>query len=229
MIILGLDCSSKQSSVCICDGDKILYTCVQATNTTHSQNLMPMVKNALDVCGLTVKQVDLFAPCIGPGSFTGLRIGLAAVKGMARANNTRCIGVSSLKALAKSVDFDGIIVPVFDARHNQVYRAVMDGENVIREDFCADVSALKPYIENAEKNVYFVGDGKALCYKTYGDIPAVKPNKTDMPCIAMGACLLAKEEFDKNGGKTHFDLSPSYLRLSQAEREMKEKTEGLKK
>lgn len=111
---------------------------------------------------------------------------------------------------------------------NQVYRAVMDGENVILEDFCADVSTLKPYIENAEKNVYFVGDGKALCYKTYGDIPAVKPNKTDMPCIARGLVCLQKKNLTKTR-KDPFDLSPSYLRVSQAEREMKEKTEGLKK
>ena len=225
MVILGVDCSSKQSSVCIMKDDRVIYTAVQATNTTHSQNFLPMIQGALTVCSLTPKDVDLYAVTLGPGSFTGLRIGLAAIKGMASANNTACIGVSSLKALAKSVDLDGIVIPVFDARRRQVYGCVMDGDNVICDDFCRDVSVLEKYMDT-EKNVYFVGDGKTLCYNTYKGYSNVKPNSIELPCIAQGACLLAKAEYELNGAKTHFDLSPSYLRLSQAEREMKEKMEA---
>ena len=225
MVILGVDCSSKQSSVCIMKDDRVIYTAVQATNTTHSQNFLPMIQGALTVCSLTPKDVDLYAVTLGPGSFTGLRIGLAAIKGMASANNTACIGVSSLKALAKAVDLDGIVIPVFDARRRQVYGCVMDGDNVICDDFCRDVSVLEKYMDT-EKNVYFVGDGKTLCYNTYKGYSNVKPNSIELPCIAQGACLLAKAEYELNGVKTHFDLSPSYLRLSQAEREMKEKMEA---
>ena len=225
MVILGVDCSSKQSSVCIMKDDRVIYTAVQATNTTHSQNFLPMIQGALTVCSLTPKDVDLYAVTLGPGSFTGLRIGLAAIKGMASANNTACIGVSSLKALAKAVDLDGIVIPVFDARRRQVYGCVMDGDNVICDDFCRDVSVLEKYMDT-EKNVYFVGDGKTLCYNTYKGYSIVKPNSIELPCIAQGACLLAKAEYELNGAKTHFDLSPSYLRLSQAEREMKEKMEA---
>ena len=225
MVILGVDCSSKQSSVCIMKDDRVIYTAVQATNTTHSQNFLPMIQGALTVCSLTPKDVDLYAVTLGPGSFTGLRIGLAAIKGMASANNTACIGVSSLKALAKAVDLDGIVIPVFDARRRQVYGCVMDGYNVIFDDFCRDVSVLEKYMDT-EKNVYFVGDGKTLCYNTYKGYSNVKPNSIELPCIAQGACLLAKAEYELNGAKTHFDLSPSYLRLSQAEREMKEKMEA---
>ena len=225
MVILGVDCSSKQSSVCIMKDDRVIYTAVQATNTTHSQNFLPMIQGALTVCSLTPKDVDLYAVTLGPGSFTGLRIGLAAIKGMASANNTACIGVSSLKALAKTVDLDGIVIPVFDARRRQVYGCVMDGDNVICDDFCRDVSVLEKYMDT-EKNVYFVGDGKTLCYNTYKGYSNVKPNSIELPCIAQGACLLAKAEYELNGAKTHFDLSPSYLRLSQAEREMKEKMEA---
>ena len=225
MVILGVDCSSKQSSVCIMKDDRVIYTAVQATNTTHSQNFLPMIQGALTVCSLTPKDVDLYAVTLGPGSFTGLRIGLAAIKGMASANNTACIGVSSLKALAKAVDLDGIVIPVFDARRRQVYGCVMDGDNVICDDFCRDVSVLEKYMDT-EKNVYFVGDGKTLCYNTYKGYSNVKPNSIEQPCIAQGACLLAKAEYELNGAKTHFDLSPSYLRLSQAEREMKEKMEA---
>ena len=225
MVILGVDCSSKQSSVCIMKDDRVIYTAVQATNTTHSQNFLPMIQGALTVCSLTPKDVDLYAVTLGPGSFTGLRIGLAAIKGMASANNTACIGVSSLKALAKAVDLDGIVIPVFDARRRQVYGCVMDGDNVICDDFCRDVSVLEKYMDT-EKNVYFVGDGKTLCYNTYKGYSNVKPNSIELPCIAQGACLLAKAEYELIGAKTHFDLSPSYLRLSQAEREMKEKMEA---
>ena len=225
MVILGVDCSSKQSSVCIMKDDRVIYTAVQATNTTHSQNFLPMIQGALTVCSLTPKDVALYAVTLGPGSFTGLRIGLAAIKGMASANNTACIGVSSLKALAKAVDLDGIVIPVFDARRRQVYGCVMDGDNVICDDFCRDVSVLEKYMDT-EKNVYFVGDGKTLCYNTYKGYSNVKPNSIELPCIAQGACLLAKSEYELNGAKTHFDLSPSYLRLSQAEREMKEKMEA---
>ena len=101
----------------------------------------------------------------------------------------------------------------------------MDGDNVICDDFCRDVSVLEKYMDT-EKNVYFVGDGKTLCYNTYKGYSNVKPNSIELPCIAQGACLLAKAEYELNGAKTHFDLSPSYLRLSQAEREMKEKMEA---
>lgn len=226
LVILGVDCSSKQSSVCIMQDDRVIYTAVQATNTTHSQNFLPMIQGALTVCGYTPKDVDLYAVTLGPGSFTGLRIGLAAIKGMASANSTPCIGVSSLKALAKAVDMEGIVIPAFDARRRQVYACVMDGDTVICDDFCRDVNVLEKYIKESEKDVYFVGDGKTLCYNTYKEYGNVKPNKVEMPCIAQGACILAKTEYDANGGKTHFDLSPSYLRLSQAERELKEKTEA---
>ena len=226
LVILGVDCSSKQSSVCVMQDGRVIYTAVQATNTTHSQNFLPMIEAALTVCSYTPKDVDLYAVTLGPGSFTGLRIGLAAIKGMAAANNTPCIGVSSLKALAKSVDLDGIIVPSFDARRRQVYACVMDGDTVICDDFCRDVSVLEKYISEAEKNVFFVGDGKTLCYNTYKDYGNVKHNNVEMPCIALGACLLAQEEYSQNGGKTHFDLSPSYLRLSQAEKELKDKMEA---
>lgn len=226
MIVLGLDCASKQSSVCIKKDGKVMYRVVQATATTHSQNLLPMVADALEICGLAPKDVDLYAVTVGPGSFTGLRIGLAVIKGMASANNTPCIGVSSLKSLAVCTELSGTIIPAFDARRNQVYACVTENGNVICDDFCEDVHYLEEYVKNSTEAVYFIGDGKELCYKTYRDYPNVKPNNIEVPCIAMGACLLAEKEYADNGAGTHFDLTPSYLRLSQAEREMKEKMEA---
>ena len=228
MIILGLDCSSKQSSVCIMQDEKVIYTAVQSTNITHSQNLMPMVDYALKTVDLTIKEVDLFAVTLGPGSFTGLRIGLRAIKGMAAAENKDCIGVSSLKALAECVDFDGVIVPCFDARRNQIYGAVIDGEQTVKDDFCEDIHILTEYVNNCQKKICFVGDGRTVAERAFSQYENVICDKFDMPCIAMGACKLAKKEYEKNGAVKHFDLSPSYLRLSQAERELKEKTEAKK-
>ena len=228
LVIMGVDCSSKQSSVCIMKDDKVIYTAVQNTNTTHSRNFLPMIQAALTVCGLAAADVDLYAATVGPGSFTGLRIGLATVKGMASAHNTPCIGVSSLKALAACCELDGIIVPAFDARRRQVYGAVIDGENIICDDFCRDVGYLRQFIENTDKDIFFAGDGKQLCYNEYKELENVKANSIELPCIAQGACILAAKEYETAGAKTHFELSPSYLRLSQAERELKEKTEANK-
>lgn len=228
MLILGIDCSSKQSSVCIVKDGKTIYTAVQATNTTHSQNLLPMVDAALKICSASVKDVDLYAVTVGPGSFTGIRIGLAVVKGMAAARNTPCIGVSSLKALAASVSFPGIVVPAFDARRNQVYACAMDGDETVLEEFCRDVHTLNRLVKTSEKDIFFVGDGRPLCYNIYGDFACVKKSGADMPCIAAGACRLAAARYERGKAGTHFELTPSYLRLSQAERELKEKTEGKK-
>lgn len=228
MIILGLDCSSKQSSVCIMKDDKIIYTAVQATNVTHSQNLLQMVQGALTVCSLATEDIDLYAVTDGPGSFTGIRIGLAAVKGMAAASNTPCIGVSSLKAMAESVSLPGIVISAFDARRNQVYACATENGNVLIDDFCRDVHTLDEFVKNSRKDIFFVGDGKSLCYNVYGEYPCVKPCAIDMPCIAAGACRMARKQYRVSGGQSQFRLTPSYLRLSQAERELKEKTEGKK-
>ena len=198
---------------------KPIYTCVQQTNITHSQNLLPMVESALKVCDIDIKDIDLFAVTEGPGSFTGLRIGMALVKGMATAFNTPCVGVSSLKALAKSVSLDGIVIPCFDARRNQVYCCAYDSYHLLLDDCCCDIYDIEKIIQDSKKNVFFVGDGSQLCYNIYENIENVKKHSVLMPCAAMGACLIAQEMEHT----THFSLSPSYLRLSQAERELKEK------
>lgn len=219
MVILGIDCSGKQGSVAIVRDGKPLYQCVYDSNMTHSQNLLSLIDNAVAVCGIKKSDIDLFAVTLGPGSFTGLRIGIALVKGMAMALDKPCVGISSLKALAASVDFDGIVVPCFDARRGQVYCNITDGSTVIAEDDCRMASDLEQFVSQSEKDIYFVGDGKDVCYNKFESYKNVKKHSVLMPCIAYGACLLA----ENIQPQTHFELSPSYLRLSQAERELKEK------
>lgn len=219
MLILGVDCSGKQGSVAICRDDKPLFQCVYDSNMTHSQNLLTLIENAICVCGIDKTDIDLFAVTLGPGSFTGLRIGLALIKGMAMALNKACVGVSSLKAMAKACDLDGVVIPCFDARRGQVYRCITDGERIIADDDCVMADTMREFVENCKKNIYFVGDGKDVCYNKFSEHENVKQHSVLMPCTAYGACLLAKDM----PAATHFELSPSYLRLSQAERELKEK------
>ena len=219
MLILGVDCSSKQGSVAIVKDDKPLYQCVYDSNMTHSQNLLGLIENAITVCGINKSDIDLFAVTLGPGSFTGLRIGIALVKGMAMALDKPCVGVSSLKAMAASVDLDGVVIPCFDARRGQIYCCIIEGNKVVADDDCRLVSDLEQFVKDCPKDIYFVGDGKDICYNKYTEYPNVKKHSVLMPNTAYGACVLAKDM----PRQTHFELSPSYLRLSQAERELKEK------
>jgi len=219
MLILGVDCSSKQGSVAIVRDDKPLYQCVYDSNMTHSQNLLGLIENAVTICGINKSDIDLFAVTLGPGSFTGLRIGLALVKGMAMALDKPCVGVSSLKAMAECVDLEGVVIPCFDARRGQVYCCITDGDTVVKDDDCIMAADLEQFVNNCRKDIYFVGDGKDVCYNKFNKYKNVKNHSVLMPCIAYGACLLAKNMPQQ----THFELSPSYLRLSQAERELKEK------
>ena len=223
MIILGIDTSSKQSSVCVAIDDRILYTAVENTGATHSQNLMPLIDSALKICGITPGDIDLYAVTLGPGSFTGIRIGIAAVKGMAAYKNTPCVGVSSLKALAAAVREEGIVVPAFDRRRRQIYACAVDGGKIIIDDFNRDVSALSQLVENAGKKIIFVGDGRPLCYNEFKDSPHVTQGSQEMPCIALGAVKLARRQYRRGKAVTHFELSPVYLRLAQAERELMER------
>lgn len=219
MLILGVDCSSKQGSVAIVKDGRPLYQSVYDSNMTHSQNLLSLIENAVTICGINKKDIDLFAVTLGPGSFTGLRIGLALIKGMAMALGKSCVGVSSLRAMAECVDLDGIVIPCFDARRGQVYCSITEGKNIIADDDCIMAADLENFIQDCKKDIYFVGDGKDVCYNKFNKYENVKTHSVLMPCIAYGACLLAADM----PPQTHFELSPSYLRLSQAERELKEK------
>ncbi len=223
MITLGIDCASKQCSVRIMDEGRILYTQVSNTNTTHSRNLLPMIDNRLKVCELELSDVGLIALTKGPGSFTGLRIGMAVVKGLASVNNIPCVGISSLQALARSTEAQGTVIPCFDARRGQIYGAVIRDGQVIVDDFCESARVLEDIVNDPDCSIVFVGDGKSVCYNVYGERENVRYSTNEVPCIALGACLIGREEYDRGNAVTHFDLTPSYLRLSQAERERLER------
>ena len=233
MLILAFETSAKAASVALHDGEKLLGESYQNTGLTHSQTLMVMAEDLLKQCGKTAADVTVVAVAEGPGSFTGVRIGVAAAKGFAWGREIPCYGVSTLEAMAASINaWEGTVCPVMDARRSQVYNALF-GANCgtytrIRDDRAISLRELGEELQNMPKPVFLVGDGSKLCYNTLLEaVPAlVLPAEHRMHQRAVGVALCALDKIargeDGNGGS----LTPNYLRLSQAEREKLERAKG---
>lgn len=233
MKILSVECSATMCSAAICENKKIIASSFVNVRLTHSQTLMPLIKAMLDNAQLSLNDIEGFAIAAGPGSFTGIRIGISAVKGLAQAKKIPCVGVSTLYAMAEL--FKGrscIVCPVMDARCNQLYNAIfeIDGEKILRltEDraiLCSELAEqLKNLSAKSEKEIIILGDGADLFYKFASEIGGVK--LADEPYKyqnASGVALAAEEAFLKGKTVEAEELLPVYLRLPQAERELKEK------
>lgn len=226
MICVGIDTACKTAAVGILRDGRLLYEGFLGMGTTHSESLLPMLDTAFKAVGLTPAQVDLYGVCAGPGSFTGLRIGLAAVKGLAQPNHTPCAGVSTLEALSWNVVGSGTVVAALDARRGEVYWGAFDGETHQRlvEDRAEPLSQLEKFLENCKKPVFFVGDGAELCYNRYNKLLGVSncPPALRHPRAA-GVCLAAQAALERGETVSPVQLLPTYLRLSQAERERAER------
>ena len=166
MNILAVDTAGKTAGVALLQDDRLLYEVYLDGGMTHSETLMPMIDTCLKLCGLTCADIDLYAVNAGPGSFTGLRIGLAAVKGLAFPRETLCAPVSTLEALAAAHTGEGTVLCALDARRAQVYSAAFDLATHTRllDDDARAVTDLADFVENCKKPLFFVGDGAALCY-----------------------------------------------------------------
>lgn len=232
MKILAIDSSATAASVCLNDNGKILAESFMNTKHTHSTTLMPMLTSILKCTGETLNNVDVFAVSSGPGSFTGLRIGVAAVKGMAMAENKMCASVSALEAMAYNFsDSNALVCAVMDARCNQFYNAVFrcNNGNVIRlcDDRALSDEELFADLQNNYNNeeIILVGDGALLAKKLLGD---KLPNlKTAPPHLmyqrASGVAAVALKLAEENKLCTASQLLPTYLRLPQAQRELRKK------
>lgn len=222
MICVGIDTACKTAAVGIMQDGKLLYESFLGMGTTHSEALLPMLDTAFRATGLTPAQVDLYGVCAGPGSFTGLRIGLAAVKGLAQPNRTPCAGVSTLAALSWNMIGSGTVVAALDARRGEVYWGAFDAETHQRlvEDRAEPLSQMENFLKNCKKPVFFVGDGAELCYNRYNKLQGVSycPPGLRHPRAA-GVCLAALAAEAEGGCVPSAQLLPTYLRLSQAERE----------
>ena len=226
MRLLAFETSAKAASVALLEDGKLLGESYQNTGMTHSQTLMVMAEDLLKTAGLTASDVDTVAVAAGPGSFTGIRIGVAAAKGFAWGAELPCYGVSTLEAMARSLGiWEGYILPVMDARRSQVYNALFLAEKGsltrLAEDRAIALTDLAEEIKNLQKPIFLVGDGSNLCYNTLREaVPnLVLPPEHQMHQRASGVALAAEEMIRQGLGGNGAELTPNYLRMSQAERE----------
>lgn len=225
MKILSIDSSSVTASVAITENGKILSEKFINNGLTHSQTLMPMVEEAINESKISVKDVDLFAVTNGPGSFTGVRIGISCVKGMADALSKKCVAVSTLEAIAEPLkNQDVIACAVMDARCNQVYTAVFNQGNRLCEDKAVLIDELGEELKQYDKKIVFIGDGSVLCYeKLCENIQNCETADENIRYVHGSSVGFIAEEKIKNGEEpiNSANLVPFYLRLPQAERELK--------
>lgn len=231
MITLALDSSGKAAGVALLREEELIYESYLNNGLTHSETLMPMVRCALETANTALSEVGLIAVGAGPGSFTGLRIGMALAKGLALPEKIPCAGVSSLEALARSVMLpeDGCILSATDARRGEVYYAVFRRQGTSLLRLCPDAvgrpEAVRSLLAKEEKTVFVVGDGAKVCYNDLKESVPLEP----VPDLwrlgrAAGVALAGRALWLSGGAQDAAQLRPAYHRLSQAQRERLEKT-----
>lgn len=230
MKILAVDTSANVAATAlVCDG-KLLAESMINNKKTHSEKLMPMIDNVLKNSDTDIQDIDLLAVANGPGSFTGLRIGVSTVKGLAHAINKPIVGISTLECLAYNLfDVGGVIAPIMDARRSQVYNAVYKWEKgEFKEVIPPRAVSLETCLndlENEEK-VYFLGDGvpvyKAVIKEKIGGKAIFVP-ENNLNQRASSMALLAEKKAAEGKTEDYKELMPFYLRKPQAEREYEEK------
>lgn len=218
-MILAIDSSAVSASVALTDKESVIKSEFVNTGLTHSETLMPMIKRVAD--GVDLSALDAIAVTVGPGSFTGVRIGVATVKGLAFANNIPCIGVSTLEAIAYNFsDKNCTVCAVMDARRMQFYNAVFNIKDGIVTRLCddraIDINDLRKDISKYE-NVIIAGDGARLCFDNINlnNVLLADDAHIFQNAVSVARCAKNKEKI------SHSALVPVYLRQSQAERELK--------
>ena len=224
MKILSLDSSAQVATVALCEDERLLGEYTINNGNTHSETLLPMVESILKFFDLTAREIDLFAASEGPGSFTGVRIGAATVKGLAFNSQKPCIGVSTLEALAYNLQgFDGILCPVMNARRKQVYTAIFEQKGSITArllpDSAISIAELDELLAQYDAPIYLVGDGYEI---TAENLKKTTPLPTPERLRHQSAYSVAQVAYQKYLGgdrTTDAQMAPSYLRPCQAERE----------
>ena len=230
MLLLAFETSAKSCSAALHDGKGLLAESYQNSGLTHSQTLMVMAEDLLKVCGKSAADVTHLAVAAGPGSFTGVRIGVSAAKGFAWGAELPVYGVSTLEAMALGLGvMDGHICCCMDARRKQVYNALFLAENGhltrVCEDRAISLEELKEELAHIDGPIYLVGDGAELTMRTLGaEVPGlVLPPEHRRHQRASGVALAAIGAMERGESADGAALQPNYLRLSQAERERMEK------
>jgi len=237
MLIFAVDTCSMSSSAAIADEERVLAQFTVNHKKTHSEKIMPQIDSMLKASDIVLDDIDVMAAAVGPGSFTGVRIGVATIKGFALALNKPCVAVSSIEALAYSVkSFKGIVSPILDARRNQVYNAVFksDAREIERltPDRAISLSELLDELSKTEENIIFVGDGVPVFKNEIENVLKNRAYFAPKPLVYNLASSVAEVGIRKYEiGETVKPelLTPEYVRLSQAEQEKQMKKEEYKK
>ena len=222
MLILALESSAKAASVALMQDAELLAQYSQCSGLTHSRTLLPMVEDMLKNTDKKLADVDFIAVAHGPGSFTGIRIGVSTVKGLAWASDKKCVGVSTLAAMAwHGAAAGGLVCPVMDARRSQVYNALFEIKDSAPERLCRDraieLSELAAELKGYDREVLLVGDGARLSFD-YLTAEGISCRIAPQNLLYQSAWGVGMEALRIEPG-TADDLLPVYLRLSQAERE----------
>lgn len=230
-MILGIDSSAITAGCAVCDNGKIIAEQFLNTAHTHSETLLPMVRDMLRGAGIALSDMESVAVTTGPGSFTGLRIGISTVKGLCSGVGIPCVSVSTLEAIAYNfIGIDGIICACMDARRKQVYNALFKSENGVITRLCEDraisLEELFGEVLKLDGKVYLAGDGAELVEREFSAMGEHKALLAPLPLRyqrGSGVCLAA---FGKATASPE-TLMPSYLRIPQAEREKNEREKNV--
>ena len=227
MKILALDSTAITASVAFCEDEKLLAEYTLRNGNTHSETLLPMIESIWNAFSITASDVDLFAASAGPGSFTGVRIGAATVKGLAFDSQKNCIGVSTLEALAYNlIHVNGLVCPVMNARRKQVYTAlfrIKDGNmERLMEDCAIAIAELDDRLKAYDEPVYLVGDGYDVTVADLTHPTLLTPERLRHQS-AYAVAQVAYHAYQNGVRTTDIEMSPTYLRPSQAERERAER------
>lgn len=226
MLTLAVDTSGFAASCAVVEDGKVVAELSVQHGKTHSQKIIPMLKTVLSMLDKSFSDVDLFAAAIGPGSFTGLRIGVVTIKGLAYSLKRPVCGIPTLDSLAYSMpDFKGIISPMLDARNSQVftafYRKIGNKFEKITPDLGIPVEEWISYSNSYNEDIMILGDAVPLHYNMLVDKLGDRIMRAEAPLAhqrASAAALLAEEAYYKNKAVSAFEMEPIYLRKSQAER-----------
>ncbi len=227
MKILAADTSASPVSVALTDNDRLIGEFYLNIKITHSQTLMPLIESLLKNTNTNINEIDIFAVNAGPGSFTGVRIGVACVKGLSMPLDKPCAGVSTLDSMAHCMPYrSGIVCAVMDARCSQVYNALFRLNDGIPERLTPDralsMDELADELKAFSENIYLVGDGAEICSKAFSDIPNIFLTPENIRYQhAYGTARAARKMSAEGALCTSDRLMPVYLRLPQAERELK--------
>ena len=224
MICIGIEAAGKTAGVAIFRDDTLLYESTLNAGLTHSESLLPLLDAACKAAGVAVGDAELLAVCAGPGSFTGLRIGMALVKGLAMATGAQCAPVSTLEALACIAPGAATVVTALDARRGQVYAAAFENTpngpvRLLPDDACSP-AALADFVAWCKKPLVFVGDGAEICYNIFENVDGVQRWPGFLSASrAAGVCRAGLRMYREGRCVPAEQMRPDYHRLSQAERE----------